>query len=63
MRFFLTCVKIGMVTSLLLGCQAVQERTDKEAPNQIKQKEGRKEINKSGGEKNKKKPKESEAME
>ena len=42
---------------MLFGCQAVQKQTDKEAPNQIQQKEGRKEIKKSGGKRNKKETK------
>lgn len=32
------------VCSLLFGCQAVQEQTNKEAPYQTKQKEGRQEL-------------------
>lgn len=63
MRFLVTCLMFCMITSLMVGCQAVQDRTNKEAPNQIKQMEGRKEINKSGGEKNKKESKEGEVTE
>ncbi|MEW9667841.1 hypothetical protein [Ammoniphilus sp. 3BR4] len=29
---------------LLLGCQMVQEQTNREAPNQVQQREGRQEI-------------------
>ena len=46
-----------MLSSWLFGCQAVQKQTDKEAPNQIQQKEGRKEIEKSGGNRDKKETK------
>lgn len=35
---------IVVLTFLLLGCQVVQEQTNREAPNQVQQKEGRQEI-------------------
>lgn len=59
MRILKSIVTIPIFCLLLFGCQAVQKQTDKEAPHQIQQKEGRKEIEKSGGKRNKKETKDS----
>jgi len=53
MKFLKSLMTMLILSSMLFGCQAVQKQTDKEAPNQIQQKEGRKEILKSGGKRNK----------
>ncbi|WP_170145323.1 hypothetical protein [Ammoniphilus oxalaticus] len=42
-----------LMVSLLSSCQTVQQQTNKEAPNQKKQKESREELKKSGGESDK----------
>jgi len=57
MKVLKSLMTMLILSFMLFGCQAVQKQTDKEAPNQIQQKEGRKEIKKSGGKRNKKETK------
>ncbi len=42
-KFCLACLVLSLP---LLGCQMIQEQTNREAPNQVQQKEGRQEIRK-----------------
>lgn len=50
-KLFLACLVLSL--PLLGGCQMIQEQTNREAPNQVQQKEGRKEIKEDNQEKEK----------